>query len=64
MKDECLGCKHNHDFDDGWYCYMFKTQPDVLPCGQHDKFEMERQIMGEFLIKNPEILAMMIAYIR
>jgi hypothetical protein len=63
MDEKCFDCSHAKDADPGNYCYMFKTAPDILPCGQHDKFKMERQITGQLITKHPEILAMMIASI-
>jgi len=60
MDEKCLDCSHSKYPDEGNYCYMFKSAPKVLPCGQHDKFKIERQMTGQLITKHPEILAMMI----
>jgi hypothetical protein len=39
---------------------MFKKAPEVLPCGQHDKYELQRRITGELIRKNPAYLIGMI----
>lgn len=56
----CDGCKYQHFESDGGWCYMFRDQPETLPCGQHDKFAAERKVMGSLVRKNPQILALMI----
>ena len=56
----CDGCKYQHLETDGGWCYMFRDQPETLPCGQHDKFAAERKAMGSLVRKNPQILALMI----
>jgi hypothetical protein len=49
---KCEGCRHiKSDNDD--FCYMFRHKPEVLPCGQHDKFAEIRKKGGELLRKNP-----------
>ena len=58
----CDGCRHiNNDGKD--YCYMFREQPNVIPCAQHDKFKNDRKLTGRLVTEHPEILAMMIASI-
>lgn len=61
MNEKCLGCKHSKEKDEGNYCYMFEKAPDILPCGQHDKFAEARKMTGQLITEHPEILAMMIA---
>ncbi len=63
MDEKCFDCSHSKEPAHGNYCYMFKSAPEILPCGQHDKFKLERQITGQLITKHPEILAMMIASI-
>lgn len=48
---KCEGCKHREDME-GW-CYMFRGAPDVLPCGQHDKYKTARDVTGRLLRKHP-----------
>jgi len=57
---ECLTCSHINEPAPGNYCYMFKTAPANLPCGQHDKFRELRKETGRRIIENPQILAQMI----
>ena len=56
----CDGCKYQHLESEGGWCYMFRDEPETLPCGQHDKFAAERKAMGSLVRKNPQILALMI----
>ena len=56
----CDGCKYQHLESEGGWCYMFRDEPQTLPCGQHDKFAAERTAMGSLVRKNPQILALMI----
>ena len=60
MNEACLDCHHSKEHDPGNYCYMFKTAPANLPCGQHDKFKERRDQMGKIIRKHPWILAQMI----
>lgn len=53
--EACNGCQHQNHSDGGW-CYMFENPPETLPCGQHDKFELERQITGRLIQRCPIIL--------
>jgi len=57
--EACEGCKHITNRTDE-FCYMFKKAPEVLPCGQHDKYELQRRITGELIRKNPAYLIGMI----
>lgn len=59
MNEKCFDCSHSKNPDLENYCYMFETAPNILPCGQHDKFKMERQKTGQLVAGHPEILAMM-----
>ena len=61
MNEKCFDCSHSKNPDPENYCYMFKSAPEILPCGQHDKFKLERQITGQLITKHPEILAMMMS---
>jgi hypothetical protein len=54
------GCRHQGKGEGSDYCYMFRKAPDKLPCGQHDKFAVERKVIGSLVTKRPEILAMII----
>lgn len=55
----CIGCSHI-DTDHGW-CYMFLTPPDILPCGQHDKYKVERAVMGKLIKRYPWLLELIVA---
>ena len=57
--EKCNGCKHQIKEKDYW-CYMFKNKPSILPCGQHDKYKLERQLTGKLIKRNPIILYAMI----
>jgi hypothetical protein len=57
--EKCNNCQHQIETD-GW-CNMFKERPAILPCGQHDMFELERMITGRMIRKNPFIIDMLIA---
>ncbi len=50
----CEGCHHIRNADDfEGFCYMFDKEPEVLPCGQHDKYKAIRKATGKMLLKNP-----------
>lgn len=51
IKELCKGCKHNIPSEG--FCYMFDKAPKQLPCGQHDKFSVERELTGKLLLKHP-----------
>jgi len=55
----CRGCQWRGANHGGW-CYMFESEPSNLPCAQHDKFQIERDITQAFLRKHPEMLALLI----
>lgn len=57
--DGCENCKWAEADSDGW-CYHFHKAPEVLPCTQHDKFEMERLVTTTILKKHPELIRVMI----
>ena len=42
----CDGCRHILSDGDGW-CYMFKDEPETLPCGQHNMYAEQRKITGQ-----------------
>ena len=50
---ECEGCKHRKANEEELFCYMFKDKPNVVPCGQHDKYAIEREITGMLFKKYP-----------
>ena len=50
---ECEGCKNRKTNDVELFCYIFKDKPETVPCGQHDKYEVERKITGMLLKKYP-----------
>lgn len=47
----CCGCKHRKCVYKQW-CYMFKENPDILPCAQHDMFKLFRKISGDLIYKS------------
>ena len=51
---QCNGCKHQIKYK-GW-CYMFKNKPDIIPCGQHDKYDLNRKVISKILKEHPEYL--------
>ena len=53
--EKCNGCQHQSIVKGQW-CYMFLDRPEKLPCGQHDKHKLERQITGDLIRRNPLIL--------
>ncbi len=55
MNDKCKGCKHITD-NGNEFCYMFLKAPEVLPCGQHDKYKLERELTGRLIKKNPSLI--------
>ena len=60
MRDKnCSGCSWIDDGGENW-CQMFEEKPSELPCGQHDKFKLEREITGRMIRKNPIILIGMV----
>lgn len=56
----CDGCSHRSTYQVGW-CYMFVEPPDVMPCAQHDKYEVERAVMGKMIQRCPALLYPMVA---
>ena len=46
----CDGCSHKEDKTNQW-CYMFLDKPEIIPCGQHDKYKKQRQINGRLIKK-------------
>ena len=50
---ECEGCKHRFAKEEDLFCYMFKDKPNIVPCGQHNKYEIERNVMGMLFKKYP-----------
>lgn len=56
---KCEGCKHITNNVIG-FCYMFVKPPEVLPCGQHDKYLLQRQATGRAIAKNPMLILGMI----
>jgi hypothetical protein len=57
----CDGCQWQHEEGRGnWWCYMFPSAPNQLPCTQHDKFEIERMAMSAMIRKCPAIIPMMV----
>lgn len=57
----CDGCQWQGQGDDRNWCQMFGTAPDELPCAQHDKFAIEREIMAAAIRHHPQLLTMMIS---
>jgi len=53
--EACNKCKHQENIMNQW-CYMFIDKPEVLPCGQHDKFAVERAITGHLIKKYPSLM--------
>ncbi len=54
MDGNCEGCQHIRNADDFiGFCYMFDTEPETLPCGQHDKYKEVRQATAALLVKSP-----------
>jgi hypothetical protein len=51
----CSGCKHQGTPSNTDFCYMFEDKPDILPCGQHDKYKEHRQLTGRMIRRNPFI---------
>lgn len=49
--EKCTGCKHITNNLMG-FCYMFSDKPEVLPCGQHDKYAEQRKANGKKLYEN------------
>lgn len=43
---------------------MFKDAPEQLPCGQHDKFALERSITGYLIKKNPALILAFMPHIQ
>ena len=58
--DACDGCRHRNvrgpdaESVEQW-CYMFENAPPQLPCGQHDRYAVERKITGALLTKYPAL---------
>lgn len=46
----CDGCQWQYENSQGKWCYMFRSEPDQLPCAQHDKFKAERRVMGSMMV--------------
>ena len=61
--EKCNGCKHITSSNYQW-CYMFKNEPETLPCGQHDKFALERAITGHLIKKNPALILAFLPHIQ
>jgi len=40
---------------------MFRDKPEKVPCGQHDKFRLHREITGRMLKKHPEMFLAFVA---
>lgn len=58
--DACEGCQHRNvrgpDAETAaqpQWCYMFEKAPSQLPCGQHNRYAVERKITGALLKKYP-----------
>lgn len=50
----CNGCKHKGlATTETCFCYMFDNKPEIIPCGQHDKYEVERRLTGAMMRKHP-----------
>jgi len=56
----CEGCQHRLTVVNQW-CYMFRDKPEKVPCGQHDKFRLHREITGRMLKKHPEMFLAFVA---
>jgi hypothetical protein len=57
--DGCSGCSWAEKHSGGW-CHMFKHAPDELPCSQHDKFAVEREVMNEMVRRNPAVINLLV----
>ena len=52
---ECDECSHQESMSGQW-CYMFIKRPDcILPCKQHDKYDLERKVISELVMKNSSL---------
>lgn len=57
---DCDGCQWQDIGDENGWCYMFEDEPENLPCSQHDKFAVDREIFELIVKKNPIILPMIV----
>lgn len=55
----CEGCQWRSGEPGAW-CYMFDKAPKELPCAQHDRFEVQREVTQAALRRHPELLSLMI----
>ena len=48
---KCEGCQYKQEHSNYQWCYMFKNEPDTIPCGQHDMYAEQRKENGRRMVE-------------